>query len=227
MSVDANGSPLVIAVLAAGQGSRFNGIKQNANVSPMQNITLLQYVIRQVAPILVEQKTQKRLCEIVIILGAHHEKIAPFLSPILKAEQSAADIKVTINQDWQQGIASSIHQAVYVAKLRNAANLLITLGDQIGLTTDDYRQLIDIYEQTKQTTCSFYQQSCGVPAIFLPKDFPALLALSGDRGAKPYLSQLEQSELSTVILPNALVDIDTQADLYAYLGLDGPSVGNK
>lgn len=53
-----------------------------------------------------------------------------------------------------------------------------------------------------------------MPAIFPRSQFPALMALRGDRGAQTLLRS-PKSHVSAVPMPSAAMDIDTPEDLAA------------
>ena len=71
---------------------------------------------------------------------------------------------------------------------------------------DDLQRLISSH-QRDQITCAFYAGSNGVPAIFSKAWFPALMALSGERGAKRLLNS-ENYPVRAVEMVNAEVDVD-------------------
>jgi len=57
---------------------------------------------------------------------------------------------------------------------------------------------------------SAYAGCLGVPSVFPASAFPALLGLSGDRGAVRLLSE---SGVGAVDWPDGVVDVDVEADV--------------
>ena len=63
---------------------------------------------------------------------------------------------------------------------------------------------------------SAYADTLGVPAIFPRQYFPQILQLGGDRGAKAVI-EANAANVTAVAIPEAAMDIDTQADYAAML----------
>nr|WP_283104303.1 nucleotidyltransferase family protein [Shewanella gelidimarina] len=204
---------MVIALLAAGASSRFEGIKL---AEPIDVINTIGQVKRQ--PLLLHsldklQAVAKQLestslhCEVVVVLGAHQALMA--LIP--------AGVRVITNSQWQRGLSSSIKTAVTTAKQLNADALMVTLADHIGVDQDAYRLIIKRWLLERKTCCACYQHSIGVPAIFNVDLFNQLQRLTGDKGAKPLLKQLaSQDELTIVEVPGIAVDIDQREDVVVW-----------
>lgn len=214
-----NTKKLVTVILAAGASRRFNGIKQLAQLTESQyllaqtisqlNLTIQHYV----------EKVPLNDIEFVasaVVLGANQSQIAKQL--VSSPKELLTMVDIIDNPNWAQGLSSSIHRAVDFAMLHQADGLLIALGDQVAITALDFTQLIQQWDRTRQTTCAFYQQDIGVPAIFLADDFDALRELDGDSGAKKVLKQRQNANsLTQVELTHAAIDIDTPADLSWWL----------
>jgi len=184
---------LTIALLAAGQASRFGSAKQLAHY---QGQTLIE---RSIALL------EKINCEVLVITGAHHPVIHQHLKEISK------DRYVVFNQDWQQGMSSSIKAAVRHCCEDSAGIMFITV-DQIQLTQADIQSLIDLWQKDiSSIVCAKYAGHRGVPAIFPRQYFLKLLDLDDDKGARNLIKSL--SNVSTVCLPNAELDIDTVEQL--------------
>lgn len=78
--------------------------------------------------------------------------------------------------------------------------------DQPTVTPEHLRALA----ASSETAASFYAGQRGVPAFFPAADFPQLLQLTGDSGARALLQHA-----TSIDLPGGELDIDTQADLDA------------
>ncbi|MFS1439260.1 nucleotidyltransferase family protein [Shewanella sp. 10N.286.48.A6] len=199
--------PNVVSVmLAAGGSTRFNGAKLAATLSADNNA---QSLIQQSYAILSKATTELDLSPPVLVLGGHKDVLSPLL---------ANDIEILTNQNWQSGLASSVAMAASYAQSQQVDALLLTLADQVAISHSDYLSLYGLFCQFGKTTAAYYQQSPGVPAIFLASDFEALQQLEGDSGAKKILTRhLEQQQLTVLPLAQAAIDIDTQTDLKQWL----------
>jgi len=186
---------LAIALLAAGEASRFGSPKQLANYQGKtfieRSLTLLETLG----------------CEVLIITGAHHTAINEHLKDISK------DQYVVFNQHWQQGMSSSIKTAVNHCP-DCCAGIMFVAVDQIHLTQEDIQSLISRWHQEpSHIVCADYANHRGIPAIF-PRDyFSQLLDLQDDKGARHLIKS--SPNVNGVLLPNAEFDIDTKEQLSA------------
>jgi CTP:molybdopterin cytidylyltransferase MocA len=145
---------------------------------------------------------------VLAVLGAQHNKI--------RANVALNDADVVINENWEQGIATSIHEGV---KATNAAapgisGVLILSCDQPRLTAAHLRTLIESFNAQLEPTiaASSYAGVIGIPAIFPRSLFPDLFALSGDKGARALLNPPPCSLIAQPF-EGGEVDIDLPADL--------------
>ncbi|WP_076537114.1 nucleotidyltransferase family protein [Shewanella sp. UCD-KL21] len=206
MNIFSTPANVVSVMLAAGGSTRFNGAKLAATLSADNNS---QSLIQQSYAILSKATTELALSPPVLVLGGHKDVLSPLL---------ANDIEILTNQNWQSGLASSVAMAASYAQSQQADALLLTLADQVAISHSDYVSLYGLFCQFGKTTAAYYQQSPGVPAIFLASDFEALQQLEGDSGAKKILTRhLEQQQLTVLPLAQAAIDIDTQTDLKQWL----------
>lgn len=182
-----------VLVLAAGAGSRFGSPKQLARVG---GEALLQKAVARASELAGHAVT--------VVLGAHAAEITPLL------RQSSAS--VVVNRQWQEGLGSSLRLGVAQLPPSTEA-VLVTLADQAAITSADLRRLAAAWRrQPDSVIAASYEGHTGVPAVFPRHAFPLLLALRGDVGARPVLSQLADRVLR-VPMPNAAIDIDTPEDL--------------
>lgn len=202
---------LSLVLLAAGKSSRFNGVKLAQSIQDInaQNILLdqplllhgldkLNYLAEYLSSIGVANK-------VVVVLGAHHQQLKKLL-PISTA--------YIINHQSQDGLSTSVQAAIGIAESSDSSDLLLALADHIGVSYQDYINLVDLWLIKQGNVCASYQSQLGVPAIFSRGQFPALSQLKGDQGAKPLLHQLaSENNLTYLDLPNAVSDIDTRNDL--------------
>lgn len=142
--------------------------------------------------------------DIHLVLGANHEDI--------QSKIQIQTSKIIFNDNWSEGIGSSIRSAT--RKLQDTYDgILFIAGDQPLVRTGHLLQLIEKWKSSRGSICAAqYQGSLGIPAIFPRQYFVELLQLEGDEGAKKLL--LRNSDKTQLVeLPEAAVDIDTPSDL--------------
>ena len=184
---------LAIALLAAGEASRFGSPKQLAcykgGTFIERSITLLSSIN----------------CELIVITGAHHSVIHEHLCC------SSQDHHVVFNHNWQQGISSSIKTAVNHCP-DYCEGIMFIAVDQIHVTQKDVLSLINSWQKdTSIITCAEYKKQQGIPAIFPKQYFEKLLGLQGDKGAKNIIKS--SITVNAISLPNAALDVDTVEQL--------------
>ncbi len=184
-----------VVILAAGSSSRLGQPKQ---LLEFQNKTLLQHMIDTVMPF--------NFKPAVLVLGAQADQI--------KDATDFDDINVICNDQWPEGIASSIRLGVAESLKLNESieSILFLLSDQPFVTKELIEELIQqhVNENKTITACS-YQQIVGVPVIFDKNFFPQLMELTGDVGAKKIILQNSQ-DVGTVAFKKGYFDIDTPED---------------
>jgi molybdenum cofactor cytidylyltransferase len=187
--------PLNAIVLAAGSSSRFNGIKQLAN---LHGDSLLNHTISQV--------NCPNINHIYVTLGAHSCRVM---------SQLPKHVSPLFSHNWELGMGHSLADSV--TELSHASQrLLVCLADQVAVPTAHYRQLTQLSLQHPDAiiASSVNQRPC-VPAIFPRRFFSPLTKLQGDQGAKDLLNAYAD-EVMLIECPFAQQDIDTNDDLYRY-----------
>lgn len=177
--------------MAAGAASRFGDCKA---LQPLGDNSLLGSAIARLS--------QAGIEDIRIISGAWHEKM-------LQAPIQGATLHYC--QDWQRGLGHSI--AFGVEQVDQADGILILLADQVAVTSEDILRLQQAFDG-QHSVCAHYANRKGVPAIFAPRHWPALMALEGDRGARQLLQQ--HDAIVAIDMPNAAIDIDTKEQLEGF-----------
>lgn len=122
---------------------------------------------------------------------------------------------------WEEGLGASIRAGV--AALPPACEaVLLLLGDQVAVTTEDLRRLGAAWKgQESIIAAALYQHRPGVPAIFPRWCFQELQEIRGDRGAKHVILR-HASRVVNVPMPNAAIDLDTPEDLVRLNAVHGP-----
>jgi CTP:molybdopterin cytidylyltransferase MocA/xanthine/CO dehydrogenase XdhC/CoxF family maturation factor len=187
-------------VLAAGGSKRFGGFKQ---MLEWEGESLLRRAVR----------IGTGLCgdRVVVVHGPKPTKC--------QRELNGFDLKHVTNENWENGMALSLKSGLR-ALPGDCTGVLVLLCDQPLLRQDRVAQLMELWRhQPEKIVASTYGDAHGVPAIFPRRMFPELLKLTGDRGARAVIDAHPQDVLE-VDMPEAAVDIDTQAD-YASLITQG------
>ncbi|MDP9051344.1 MAG: nucleotidyltransferase family protein [Acidobacteriota bacterium] len=170
-------------VLAAGASTRFGQPKQLAILG---NQTLLERAVRTAG--------EAGCKPVVVVLGAEADTI--------RERCHLDDAIVVVNDDWAEGMASSIRAGVAAIEVADGA--IVMTCDQPAVTVQHLRALI----ASGGVTASSYAGRSGVPAYFPMEFFPALRNLTGDSGAREILHCAAAVELE-----NGELDVDTGKDL--------------
>jgi molybdenum cofactor cytidylyltransferase len=189
------GAGLYAVVLAAGASTRFGSAKQ-----------LVRVAGRPLLHTAVTRASEVTGNALIVVLGAG----AAELAPLLRHSPGA----LVVNQEWREGLASSIRAGV--ARLPAACTgVLLLLADQAAVTADDLRRLAGSWrKQPQYIAAALYSGTSGVPAIFPRSTFRELAELRGDVGARALLRR-NADRLVRVPMPSAAVDVDTPEDLLA------------
>ena len=195
MSAEKNKSNIGVILLAAGDSSRLGVPKQ---LLLHDGKTLLQNSL--------QAANASNAVLSMVILGANADAI--------KKELDGLDTEIVVNDDWQEGMASSIRcgikALVEISPSAEAAILMVC--DQPFVTASLLNNLIEVHQNRSHSivTCS-YDGTVGPPALFPKRIFPELLRLKGDVGAKNILQQ-HSKEVEVILFPEGNLDIDTIED---------------
>ena len=184
-----------IILLAAGQSARLGKPKQLLNY---KGKTLLEHSL-QVA-------IETQLQPIITVLGANAD--------LLKKSIEHFSTKVVINQQWSEGMASSIRCGMEELIRINPtiAGVIIMVCDQPYVTAKLLTDLVEKYKYSlKPIIASSYKNNIGTPALFDKTIFALLLSLKGDSGAKKIMKS-NPDWVETVSFLFGEIDIDTTGD---------------
>ena len=189
------GNGLFAIVLAAGASTRFGSPKQLVRIAGRP---LLHAAVTRAAEIAGNA--------LVVVLGSG----AAELAPLLKHSPGA----IVINQEWREGLASSIRAGIRKLPGTCAGALLIQ-ADQPQVSVDDLKRLAGAWRrQPLHIAAALYDGAPGLPAIFPRSLFQELNRLRGDAGTGALLRR-NSDRLVRVAMPSAAIDIDTPEDLLA------------
>jgi len=187
--------PVGLVILAAGGSSRLGRPKQ-----------LLEYrgrsLLRHVAEVAVGS-----ICRpIVVVLGAQASQ--------LEAELRALPVHVAENQQWAQGMATSLRRGLETLESLDGGigAAVILLCDQPLVSVQTIDALVDAWRTAgKRIIASEYAGGVGVPALFDRSLLPEILALDGEEGARRVIAR-HADEVHLVPFPGGATDIDTPQD---------------
>tara|TARA_B100000809_G_scaffold266357_1_gene328690 strand:+ start:16004 stop:16618 length:615 start_codon:yes stop_codon:yes gene_type:complete len=180
-----------ILILAAGKSSRIGAPKQ---LLPWGKTTLLGNAIEQALVI--------PDAEVFVVLGAYRQSI--------QKEISKYKIEVIINENWDDGIGSSIAKAINEIESSSACRqVLIILADQPFVDSDYLNKLLNSYKkEMAEIMATTYKDVAGVPVVFSKKYFHELKRLKGDQGAKSLMYR-HKSNLTFCSVFSMFEDVDT------------------
>ena len=190
-------SEFSIIILAAGASERLGKPKQ---LLRFEKTTLLERIAQ------IALKTE---FETVIVLGANAEMI--------RASLENVSVRIAVNENWRTGMSSSIIKGLKKSLETNPdlAGVILLLCDQPFVTEENISKLVETQKETgKPIVASSYENTIGVPTLFMREVFDELLKLKGDTGAKPLIKRRAEN-LAKVNAPEAAFDVDTAEDFEA------------
>jgi molybdenum cofactor cytidylyltransferase len=187
--------PLAIIILAAGKSNRLGSPKQ-----------LLQYKGKGLLQNAVEAALKTDNHAVIVITGAN--------ASLIEKELIDYPVKKVFNENWQDGMASSILCGLTYAEsiLPDLEAVLFMACDQPFVDGDLLNNLIEKQKATgTPITACVYEEVTGIPAIFHKSIFPGLKTLEGDSGAKKIIMH-HADKTVTLLFQQGKIDIDTKID---------------
>ena len=182
-----------ILILAAGNASRFGSPKQ-----------LLVYHRKTFIRRIAEEAMTAFGDKLIVVTGAN--------AALVEAE--IADLTFVRNEEWQDGMGSSISKGMkeMMGSFPALQDVIILVCDQPHVSADLLLQMAAQKQSTgKGMVACAYNNTIGTPALFDKQYFNALSTLSGQQGAKVLLQQF-RDDVTTVDFPSGHIDIDTTED---------------
>lgn len=194
-------------ILAAGEGSRMGTLKQ---LLPWGESTVLETVINKIISSSLDG-------EIRVVLGCQAGRIKNSIS-----EELADQIKFLLNEEYQQGMFSSVLTGI--ADLSpQTEGLLFMLADQPLVPVEVYNQIINKFCREKPLLLvPSYNERRGHPLIISTALIPEIYNLPCDGQHPPgglrsllakYSQEIEYLELDD---DSVLIDLDYQEDYRKY-----------
>jgi molybdenum cofactor cytidylyltransferase len=184
-----------IILLAAGGSSRLGKPKQ---LLLYKGQTLLQNTLS----VALTSNAQS----VIVVLGANAD--------ILQTEITNGKIHVVVNDDWQEGMGSSIRTGVKAITEINPSTegVILLVCDQPFINSALLNNLITAHQKTgKEIVACTYGNTFGPPVFFHQSLFSELLQLKGDTGAKSIVHK-HLDNMEAIPFPEGIFDIDTKGD---------------
>jgi molybdenum cofactor cytidylyltransferase len=184
-----------IILLAAGGSSRLGKPKQ---LLLYKGQTLLQNTLS----VALTSNAQS----VMVVLGANAD--------ILQTEITNGKIHVVVNDDWQEGMGSSIRTGVKAITEINPSTegVILLVCDQPFINSALLNNLITAHQKTgKEIVACTYGNTFGPPVFFHQSLFSELLQLKGDTGARSIV-QKHLDNMEAIPFPEGIFDIDTKGD---------------
>ena len=191
---------LCAVLLAAGEGKRFGEIKQLATY---QGDAFILLALRKLLAIDIEQ--------IIVVLGFEQQKIVDVLkdSGLLDSK-----VELVINEDYQQGMGTSISAAMKNVKKEIEA-VFFLLVDLPLLQAKTISLVLNAYLQIEQKILvPTYQGRRGHPTIWGKSYFSVLSKCKGDMGGRELLHTFAEDVYAFPCNDEGIIlDIDTLEQL--------------
>ncbi|TSA48520.1 MAG: molybdenum cofactor cytidylyltransferase [Deltaproteobacteria bacterium] len=193
-------------LLAAGESKRMGRPKQ---MLAWQGKTLLRHVL--------ENLIHSNADEIILVLGHEAEAIRKSLTEF--------QIKIVINPDYQQGMASSLRQGLLAMNPTSEA-FLVLLADQPGIGPEIMNHMIREFQQAnpkRGIVRPVYRGLRGHPVLISVRYLQEALQLRGDVGARQILMNHPEDILEIDVDQDGILkDIDTPEEYQKYMNRAGP-----
>lgn len=160
---------------------------------------------------------------IVVVIGAYADEIA------LALIEDVTTVHLVPNRAWREGMGSSIRAGIAAMSvhgmMQDVSGVLIAACDMPTADGAHFASLREAFiasnaDRASVRVASEYaardeskSTTLGIPAVLPRHDWPQLLTLAGDRGAK---GLLESNGTLTVPLQHGSFDLDTPADVAAW-----------
>jgi molybdenum cofactor cytidylyltransferase len=184
-----------VLILAAGQSSRLGSPKQ-----------LLEFKGSPLISRVARTAVDAGIGEVFVVVGANGEQV--------KNELNMPHLRLVENEDWMEGMASSIRKGLAAVEDADPEvdGIMILVCDQPYLEAGTLREILQKQQASGSAmAASEYQGKVGTPAVFHRSIFPKLMELKGDTGARKIFNAYAD-QVALVQFEKGIIDIDTKED---------------
>ena len=152
----------------------------------------------------------RRIARTALVGGGPVTVVVGFRAPDMVANLAGLPVRVLVNPDWEEGMASSIRAGV-AALPPGSSGVLLLLCDQPAVNPALLARLQAAHRAEPQVPVACgYGGILGTPALFPARSFPDLLRLRGDCGARKLL---QGQPVQVIPFPAGSRDVDRPGDL--------------
>jgi molybdenum cofactor cytidylyltransferase len=180
-------------VLAAGRATRFGAPKQLVEVD---GLPLVAHAVRTAVA--------AGLAPVLVVVGHEGKAVAV-------AAGRGGTVQAVHNPDHAAGQSTSLRAGLEVAAGTEADVAVVLLADQPGIDPALVRAVVAAVGGGAEAARARYDDGPGHPVALARSVWPRAAAVSGDRGARGLLRELEVAEV--VVAGAAPRDVDHPADL--------------
>ena len=163
---------VVSLILAAGEAKRFGFPKQ---ILPWNNSTILGTVINE--------SLESGFSDIFVVLGAHFDKITE------KLRKELSRVHVVKNDNWQNGMFSSVKKGLTVVKNLSADYILIQLGDMPFITSSILEKFIKVTVENPNVVIASENNKPAHPYMFHKKFINEIISANYPMGMKNFINR--------------------------------------
>jgi molybdenum cofactor cytidylyltransferase len=179
-------------VLAAGEGRRFGGTKQLAE---LEGSPLLLHAVQALRDATVD--------EILVVTGHDAEAVEAVLP---------GDVRVVRNDDFRSGQATSLAAALHSVD-EHAEAAVVLMADQPGVTPDEIRSLVDRFRTGRSRIVRLRYSDGPGPSLLSREIFAEAAHLHGDAGARVLIASHPEWVEDVPVERPAPKDVDRRGDL--------------
>ena len=184
-------------VLAAGQSSR---------MAPRHKLLVQDTTGRAMVARVVDGVLASRARPVLVVTGHRADEV--------RAALAGRPVSFVTAPDFADGLSASLRAGLGAVPASTAAALVV-LGDMPLVTAATIDRLIESYDPDEGRTivAPSHDGELGNPVLWDRRHFPAMMALTGDRGARSLLRQHAEAVAEIVVDDTVLRDFDTADSL--------------
>jgi molybdenum cofactor cytidylyltransferase len=183
-------------ILAAGQSSR---------MAPRHKLLVQDATGRAMVARVVDGVLASRARPVLVVTGHRADEV--------KAALAGRPVTFVTAPDYADGLSASLRAGLAAVPASTAAALVV-LGDMPLVTAATIDRLIESYDPDEgRTIVAPSHGELGNPVLWDRRHFPAMMALTGDRGARSLLRQHAEAVAEIAVDDTVLRDFDTADSL--------------